>query len=95
MRLSSFVRATDEHLSATAGLYRSRPFDVKQVHVHDMRGRESEFSLDKQGFEHHKHNIAFDAFDDTARTQAEYWPAVAEFLKDRYVPSRSVVRSSG
>lgn len=68
---------------ATASLYRNRPFDFKQVSISDIRGREKEFTLDRQGFEVHKHDIKFDDFDNDERVKNEYWAAVAELMKER------------
>ncbi len=45
----------DDHFyPGTAGNYR-RKKDIHAMSVTDMRGSEQEFSLDKQGFEVHKH----------------------------------------
>lgn len=34
----------------TAG-YQRRKFDVKPIQIHDLRGREDDFTLDKNGFQ--------------------------------------------
>ncbi|KAI0764329.1 hypothetical protein BD413DRAFT_482792 [Trametes elegans] len=49
--------------------------------VHDARGREAEFSLDKNGFQFVTWPSREKTFDDEERIQKEYYPEVEEILK--------------
>ena len=51
--------------------------------VHDVRGREADFSLGKQGFEVHKHNITFTDFADDDKIKSVWWSMVVDLLKER------------
>lgn len=59
---------------------------VSDIPVHDVRGRESELSLDKQGFEFIKHDQVFTAFDDDDRVQKEFLPQVEETMR-KHIPN--------
>lgn len=54
--------------------------------VHDVRGHESEFSIDVQGFEYIKHTseISADQFKDKAFVDAHYLPECEKLLKARF-----------
>ena len=49
--------------------------------MHDVRGREAEFSPDKNGFQYVHWPSVEKEFDDDARIQAQYYPEVEEILK--------------
>lgn len=51
------------------------------VVVHDVRGRESEFTLDKNGFQFIKHESAEKDFLDDEKIEEEYYREVEELLK--------------
>lgn len=55
--------------------------DPQQVIVTDVRGREEEFSLDKNGFQFMHWPSAEKEFDDKERIQKQYYPEVEESLK--------------
>lgn len=51
------------------------------VVVHDVRGRESEFTLDNAGFQFVKHTSQEKAFDDEEHIKEVYYKEVEELLK--------------
>ncbi|KAI0632412.1 hypothetical protein C8Q77DRAFT_1218795 [Trametes polyzona] len=55
--------------------------DPQPVLVHDARGRESEFSLDKNGFQYVNWPSVESEFDDEERIKEKYYPEVEEILK--------------
>lgn len=55
------------------------PHDIT---VHDARGRENEFSLDKSGFQFVKYPSVEKEFDDDERIKAVYYPEVEALLKE-------------
>ena len=55
------------------------PHDVT---VHDARGREAEFSLDKNGFQFVKYPSAEKEFDSDERIKEVYYPEVEKILKE-------------
>ena len=57
----------------------SEPHDVT---VRDARGREDEFSLDKNGFQFVKYPSVEKEFDDDERIQNVYYPEVEKLLKE-------------
>jgi len=59
-----------------------RPADSHEVTIHDVRGRESEFSLDKQGFQIVKRAATEKKFLDDEDIKASYYPEVEQLLKD-------------
>ncbi|PCH36564.1 hypothetical protein WOLCODRAFT_28657 [Wolfiporia cocos MD-104 SS10] len=56
--------------------------DSHPVVVHDVRGREEEFSLDKTGFQFVKHVSQEKEFDDEERIKTVYYKEVEELLKN-------------
>ncbi|OBT75620.1 hypothetical protein VF21_05157 [Pseudogymnoascus sp. 05NY08] len=64
----------------TAGFYR-RKYDTHPVDIHDIRGREADFNLDKQGFQIYKHSSAEKDFQDDDQIKAVYYPETEEWLK--------------
>ena len=57
---------------------RSEPL---QVTVHDIRGEEDQYTLDKQGFQLVRSSCTEKTFDDDERIRKEYYPEVADLLK--------------
>lgn len=55
--------------------------DPKQVTVHDARGRENEFGLDKSGFQFVHWPSVENEFDNEERIKAQYYPEIEEILK--------------
>ena len=55
--------------------------DPKPVVVRDARGRESEFSLDQNGFQFAKHVSQEKDFVDDEKIKAQYYKEVEEILK--------------
>ena len=49
--------------------------------IHDTRGRESEYTLDKNGFQFVKHESKEKDFTDNERIEKEYYKEVEELLK--------------
>ncbi|KFY82092.1 hypothetical protein V500_10822 [Pseudogymnoascus sp. VKM F-4518 (FW-2643)] len=64
----------------TAGFYR-RKYDTPPVDIHDMRGLEEDFNLNKQGFQIHKHASVEKEFKDDDQIKAVYYPETEEWLK--------------
>nr|VWO99179.1 N/A [Ganoderma boninense] len=56
--------------------------DPRDVTVHDARGRESEFSLDTNGFQFVNYPSVEKEFDDDERIKEVYYPEVEKLLKD-------------
>lgn len=50
------------------------------IFIHDIRGREDQFSLDEHGFQPISHTIKFTAFDDPARISGEFLDEVEELI---------------
>jgi len=59
-----------------------RPSAVHSVTVHDISGHESEFTLDKNGFQIYKHVSAERDFLDDDQIKATYYPETEQLLKD-------------
>jgi hypothetical protein len=64
-----------------------RPNDVRPVTVSDVRGRESDFTLDGQGFQFQRHAATEKNFLDDEKIKSAYYAELEQFLKDLYVPS--------
>lgn len=69
-----------EYRTGTASYYR-RKFDPHAVQVHDIRGREDQFSLNTHGFQHHKHVSVEKDFTDDETVKKVVYPEVEELLK--------------
>ncbi len=59
-----------------------RPIEPHPVTVHDIRGHESEYSLDGNGFQIHGHVSAEKDFLDDDQIKAIYYPETEQLLKD-------------
>jgi len=92
----TFIDAPQDGEPAFAYAYSHDPQKntLESVHphrVHDIRGHESEFSLDKQGFQFHRHTSAMTDFSDQDKIKAEYYPEVENLLKSVTGAHRVVV----
>ena len=61
-----------------------REVEVHPVTIHDVTGRESEFTLDGNGFQFIKHTSKEKEFVEEEKIK-EYYDEIAQFLKDVYV----------
>lgn len=69
----------------TAG-YQRRKFDTKSVIINDLRGREDEFTLDKNGFRVLKrHWSEEDVEDEPEHIKKVVFPETIEAVKQTYV----------
>jgi hypothetical protein len=59
-----------------------RPFETHPVTVHDVRGRDHEFTLDSNGFQFFSHTATEKDFVDDEQVKASYYPEVAQLLKE-------------
>ena len=60
----------------------NRPSEEHNVTVRDVRGRESEFTLDGNGFQFYKHTSVEKDFVDDDKIKAQYYPETEQLLKD-------------
>jgi hypothetical protein len=67
-------------IPGTAGSYR-RKFDVAPVTIKDIRGQETLFSIEKQGFQILKHTSEEKEFLDKDQIKGVVFPEVVELLK--------------
>jgi len=65
-----------------------RPTEPLDVTVHDIRGEEGNYSLDKNGFEIYPHRSVEKDFVDDDQIKAQYYPEVEQLLKDATGASR-------
>ena len=94
----NYWNSEDDHIPA---MDKSKPFldrkmafvryqmdheDVQPVAVHDMRGREDEFSLDKQGFQLVRRQAKTQSFTNDEDIKTSYYPEVVELMKEMSVP---------
>lgn len=59
-----------------------RPVESHQVTVHDVAGREKEYTLDGNGFQFHQHTSVEKDFLDDEQIKAQYYPETEQLLKD-------------
>ena len=62
-----------------------RPFEPLDVVVEDIRGREDQFTLDKNGFQIYHHESKEKDFTDDDQIKSVYYPETEQLLKDAYV----------
>lgn len=60
--------------------------DVTPVDVHDMRGREDDFCLDKQGFQLVRRQAKTQSFTNDEEIKTSYYPEVEALMKEMLVP---------
>jgi hypothetical protein len=59
-----------------------RPIESHAVTVHDVTGRENDYTLDKSGFQFHRHTAAEKDFLDEEQVKAVYYPEIDQLLKE-------------
>ncbi|KAI1392452.1 uncharacterized protein F4822DRAFT_391100 [Hypoxylon trugodes] len=59
-----------------------RPTSPHPIHITDVSGRENEYTLDKNGFQYHKHVAQEKDFADDEHIKAVYYPETEQLLKD-------------
>ncbi|KAH6695022.1 hypothetical protein F5X68DRAFT_227020 [Plectosphaerella plurivora] len=59
-----------------------RPVEAHKVNIHDISGRESEYSLDGNGFQIHRHTENEREFLDDEQIKSSYYLEVEQLLKD-------------
>ena len=59
-----------------------RPASVLEHTVHDIRGTEDEYGLDKTGFQIYNHVSKETAFTDEEQIKRVYYPEIEQILKD-------------
>lgn len=59
-----------------------RPVETHAVTVHDVSRREKEYTLDKNGFQFHKHTSVEKDFADDEQIKAQYYVETEQLLKD-------------
>lgn len=70
----------DSYLTGSAASYR-RKFEEHPAEIHDMRGREGEFTLDRQGFQLHQHKIDLGLFSNDEKIKQRVYPEIEDLLK--------------
>ncbi|KAG9793214.1 high affinity methionine permease, partial [Aureobasidium melanogenum] len=65
-----------------------RPSEPLDVTVHDIRGEEDQYTLDKNGFQIYRHASVEKEFLDDEQIKAQYYPEVEQLLKDATGASR-------
>ena len=58
-----------------------QPAEVRTMVVHDIRGEEDEYTLDKTGFQVYIHISRETAFQDDAEIKKVYYPEIEDILK--------------
>ncbi|KAL2048025.1 hypothetical protein ABVK25_011121 [Lepraria finkii] len=58
-----------------------RPAETRAMVVHDIRGEEDKYTLDKTGFQIYRHVSKETAFEDEAEIKRNYYPEVEDILK--------------
>lgn len=64
----------------TVGSFRVK-FDTAEVHIQDLRGREVDFNLDKQGFQLLRHTSVEKDFKDEHKIKSVIYPETEALLK--------------
>lgn len=59
-----------------------RPSETVEVVVNDIRGKEQDYTLDKNGFQIYKHASVEKDFVDDEDLKAVYYPEIEQLLKD-------------
>ncbi|KAF2819505.1 hypothetical protein CC86DRAFT_449888 [Ophiobolus disseminans] len=65
-----------------------RPFEIYPVTVHDVRGRERDYSLDGNGFQFYRHTANEKDFLDDDKIKSGYYAETEQLLKDATGASR-------
>lgn len=72
-----------------------RPHAVHRVTISDVRGEESDFTLDENGFQIHAHTASDCNFLDDDEIKASYYPEVQQLLKELLVYVHVLVCDKG
>ena len=59
-----------------------KPKDVRTLLVHDIRGEENQYTLEKNGFQFCHHACKETEFLDDQQIESQYYPEVEQLLKD-------------
>lgn len=59
-----------------------RPIEPHTATIRDVRGQESAYTLDGNGFQFHKHSTTERDFKDDEQIKRAYYPEVEQLLKD-------------
>jgi hypothetical protein len=59
-----------------------RPAEPQESVVHDIAGREKDYTLDSHGFSIYPHASKEKTFDDEERIKSEYYAETDQLLKD-------------
>jgi hypothetical protein len=70
-----------------------RPYETHPVTVHDVTGHESEYTLDKNGFEFYKSTSVEKDFVNDEQIKDQYYKETEQLLKDAYVLHSSTSHS--
>lgn len=62
-----------------------RAHDTRSVTVHDIRGTEDQYTLDKTGFQIYYHQSVENDFRDEEHIKKTYYPEVENLLKEAFV----------
>lgn len=62
------------------------PAETRSALVHDIRGTEDKFTLDKNGFQIYKHQSVEKDFVNDEHIKKVYYPETESLLKEVYVP---------
>lgn len=75
------------HTSYQIGVsdYYRRKFEPHQAQIHDIRGREDQFDLERHGFQHHNHTSTEKDFDSDEQVKKVVYPEVEQLIKEVYV----------
>ncbi|OQV02595.1 hypothetical protein CLAIMM_07762 [Cladophialophora immunda] len=68
-----------------------RPVEPVDVTIHDIRGEEKNYTLDKNGFEIYRHTSIEKDFLDDEQIKANYYPETEQLLKDATGASRVLI----
>lgn len=60
----------------------NRAAETHPATIHDVSGREDQFTLDGNGFQFHRHTSAEKDFNDDEHIKAVYYPETEQLLKD-------------
>lgn len=66
-----------------------QPAETHSAIVHDIRGTEDQYTLDKNGFQIYKHQSVEKDFVDDEHIKQVYYPETERLLKAAYVPFAS------
>ncbi|KAL7924806.1 hypothetical protein ACQKWADRAFT_310986 [Trichoderma austrokoningii] len=65
-----------------AASFNERPTEERKVTIRDVAGQEEKYTLDKTGFQFHRHTSVEKDFVDDEHIKAHYYPETEQLLKD-------------